>query len=518
MKLAQRSSRRGSAIVLIALLLLLPGCAILTPSADRQPPTAPESLQFSCATPAVVGLRWTAATDNLKVAGYRISRGGTVIGTTGKEFFSDTSVQASTAYTYVVTAFDAAGNTAASDPLTVTTAVASPNGDAPYCQSAVISSMSWNWWSGYTQANGSDLWPVAWGNDGNVYAFFGDGGGFGGDNNRGRTSFGITKITGEPPPTSDSATNVYGGYNAQHPAAINGKASSILALGNDFYAIGGLYRPTDTATDYPNQPSGSPNHVEIAYSIGNAYSWQESPWSFCSIERDSAGSAARSFCPSGFVSFGKGNAGALDNYVYIFGIAAASYWDTGHKIPPAHTYLARVRNDQILTQSAYEYFAGLSTDGAPNWSSSTDRMLPVFTDRNINQTGCNNDVCTMASTLEEAVYIPALKRYVGIAQGEYAAQTSFYDAPSPWGPWTVISYNNINAATGSGGWGNLGTAAGGSLGAHIVNAWSASTGQTIWVTYSSDGTAPPGALFPSATTAMDSFNLVSANLNVTTTR
>jgi hypothetical protein len=118
----------------------------------------------------------------------------------------------------------------------------------------------------------------------------------------------------------------------------------------------------------------------------------------------------------------------------------------------------------------------------------------------------------MASSIAEAVYDPGIGRFIGIAQGEYIGQTSFYDAPHPWGPWTTISYNNIDAATGTGGWANLGTAGGGGLGVHVVNAWTSPDGLTLWLTYSSDGIAPPGASFPPAGTPMDSFNLVRAHL------
>ena len=121
----------------------------------------------------------------------------------------------------------------------------------------------------------------------------------------------------------------------------------------------------------------------------------------------------------------------------------------------------------------------------------------------------------MTSGLGEAVYVRALKRYIATAQGPYVGQTSFYDAPHPWGPWTTVSYNNIDAASGTGGWANLGTAGGESLGVHLVLAWASDDGATLWATYSSDGKAPEGALFPPAGTLMDSFNLVRVHLNIT---
>jgi hypothetical protein len=124
----------------------------------------------------------------------------------------------------------------------------------------------------------------------------------------------------------------------------------------------------------------------------------------------------------------------------------------------------------------------------------------------------------MTSTLEEAVYDAPLERYIGVAQGDYLAQTSFYEAPHPWGPWTTITYNNIDAATGSGGWGNLGTAAGGSLGVHAINAWTSDNGQTLWMVFSSDGTAPPGALFPPPGSKLDAFHLLRVDLQLVRSR
>jgi hypothetical protein len=494
----------GSGDMYLVIVVPAPGTAAA--------PAMPAAPKIVCATAAVVGLQWQPPADSAQIAGYRISRDGTVIGTTFNTYFSDTAVDASTAYTYVISAFDGAGNSEASSPLQASTAAASAAGDAPYCASAVIAGMTWDWSSGYTQANGSDLWPVAWGDDGNVYTFFGDGGGFGGDNVRGRASFGIATISGAPPPTSATERNIYGGYQTEHPSLLAGKASAMIAVGADFYAIAGIYRPTDLKSEYPHQPSGSPNHLEIVYSSGNAYSWQDSQWSFCGMQASGEHRVSGVFCPQGFVSYGPGNAGAPDDYVYVFGMDAASNWGA-HNPPPTHTYLARVPADKLVTQSAYEYFSGFNSKGVPIWSTDAGRMQPVFSDRNADQRGCEA-LCSMGSPIAEAVYVSALKRYIGVAQGGYAAQTSFYEAPNPWGPWAVVAYNNIDAATGSGGWANLGTAAGESLGVHLVNAWTSASGQTLWATYSSSGTAPAGALFPPADTAMDSFNLVRVDLSL----
>jgi hypothetical protein len=475
-------------------------------------PGAPVALQAQCTTAIVVSLKWTAASDAAHIAGYRIYRDGAVIGTTPTQGYSDTSVSGATAYDYRVAAFDSAGRLSDPAALTVTTASASPNGDAAYCGSQAIGSMVWHWSDGFSQANGSDLWPATWGEDGNVYLFFGDGGGFGGDNFLGRTSFGIARVSGKPPLDFATLSNVYGGYQFQHPARISGKASSIVAVGTNFYVLGGIYRPTDSLKDYRSQPAGSPNRVQLAYSLGNAYSWRPAGWTFCSADATGRSALAGTFCPMSFINYGPGNAGAPGGYVYVLGtLNSAFFWAGGIAPLPLNTYLARVPQDRVLTQSAYRYFAGLDRRGQPIWSVNEERMQPIFSDRNVPQIGCNN-LCNMAGALAEVVYDAGLKRYIGIAQGDYLAQTAFYDAPAAWGPWTSIAYDNIDAKTGTGGWAHLGTAAGASLGMHPVNAWTSADGKTLWLTFSSNGKAPKDALFPPAGTEMDAFNLVSVSL------
>lgn len=495
-----RAMRTRCTVALFLGLSALSGCTLLQVH-------APSELRTECATAAVVGLRWSPALDGSRASGYRILRNGEPIGATARSSFADTTVGASMTYTYVIDAFGLFGPIAASAPLTVTTAPAAPSGDAPYCPSPLIRSMEWDWSHGYRAAEGSDLWPVTWGQDGNVYAFFGDGGGFGGDDFRGRTSFGIAMISGRPPLSDAAETNLYGGFQARYPARLSGKARSIIAVGADFYAIAGIYRSGDPKSRRPQPISGSPEHVELAYSLHDAHSWQDSAWTFCNTDTDGT------FCPSGFINFGPGDSRAPDRYVYLFGTSPAADRRLQQSAPAARTYLARVNRRRMLRQSAYRYFAGLDSRSRPIWSAAAERMQPIFTDRNAPQPGCG-DRCGMSGDLEDAVYDAGLKRYIGVAQGGFLAQTSFYEAPDPWGPWTTISYNNIDAATGSGGWGNLGSAAGDSLGVHPVNAWTSSDGRTMWMTYSSSGKAPAGALFPPPGSGLDAFHLLRVDLQV----
>ena len=77
---------------------------------DTVAPTAPTGLTATPVSVSRVNLAWTAATDNIAVTGYRILRNGTQIGTSATTSFSDTTATPATAYTYTVTAVDAAGN------------------------------------------------------------------------------------------------------------------------------------------------------------------------------------------------------------------------------------------------------------------------------------------------------------------------------------------------------------------------------------------------------------------------
>ena len=94
--------------------------------ADSQPPTAPANLAAGTVTSSQVPLSWSASSDDQGVAGYRVFRGAAQVGEAPGTSFTDTTVAASTSYTYTVKAYDAAGNVSpASEPLSVTT----PAGD-----------------------------------------------------------------------------------------------------------------------------------------------------------------------------------------------------------------------------------------------------------------------------------------------------------------------------------------------------------------------------------------------------
>jgi chitodextrinase len=90
---------------------------------DLLPPRSPANLQSSNVSAASLTLSWSASTDNVAVAGYRVFRNGIQVGTTQATTFADTQLVASTIYVYTVAAFDGSGNISVpSQSLSVATA------------------------------------------------------------------------------------------------------------------------------------------------------------------------------------------------------------------------------------------------------------------------------------------------------------------------------------------------------------------------------------------------------------
>ncbi|PWB55048.1 MAG: hypothetical protein C3F13_04830 [Anaerolineales bacterium] len=91
---------------------------------DTTPPSVPTGLTANAASATQVDLDWQASSDNIGVAGYTIYRDSTPLATVSDSSlsFPDTTVAASTTYSYTIDAYDAAGNhSAQSSPVNVTT-------------------------------------------------------------------------------------------------------------------------------------------------------------------------------------------------------------------------------------------------------------------------------------------------------------------------------------------------------------------------------------------------------------
>lgn len=426
---------------------------------DTTPPSTPANLAGSPIGSNIVALTWNDSTDNVGVAGYKIFRGTTQLATTLDTNYSDDTAAASTTYSYTVEAYDAAGNVSkASNAAKVTTPASSGTGTAPYPPSSLIGSMTWDMTGRVQDPNGSDLWPITWGSDGNAYTGWGDGGGFRGSNSLGRVSLGFGSVSGNP--TGVTTKNIWGGYETENTPTFGGKVDTLISVGGVLYGIGAVFPGTAGVSH-----SGGADEQRLVYSTNLGKSWSFTSWAFCT-------ETSATVCPGGFINFGKDNAGARDGYVYAY--AGSGWWLTDADFNTS--YLMRVPNNEVLTQSAWQYFAGLDSSGNATWTSNAANRKPASHDPNGRPIG-------------EAVYNAPLGRYIGVGQGATIGETAFYDAPEPWGPWTTLAYYSD--------WGSLGTAE--TLGVHFCNKWTSADGLTMWATFSSTG-------------SLDSFNLAKVTM------
>jgi len=285
---------------------------------------------------------------------------------------------------------------------------------APYPPSPVIERVEFDFSSRERRAPGSDNWPIAWAENGHQYTTWGDGGGFGGTNQKGRVSLGVARVEGSP--EEYRGINLWGGENATAPAQFEGKSYGILALDDALYM-------------WVSPGSGEENNREarLARSADRGLTWQLAEWAFTQEDQI----MVPTFC-----QFGPGYKDARDGYVYVY---STRLLDPSARMQrPGRIDLLRVPKDLLLQREAYEAFAGGGKNGAPRWSAEMPDKRSVFED----PTGTHR---------LSVSYNTGLRRYllcVEHTQG-YAGNLGIFDAPEPWGTWTTVEY-----ATNWGGFGS----------------------------------------------------------------
>lgn len=333
----------------------------------------------------------------------------------------------------------------------------------PYPPSTAIKGIEWDFAHSVRQAPGSDLWPVTWAADGNLYTAWGDGGGFGGTNSDGRVSLGFARIAG----TAErfEATNVWGGKTGAHIATFGGKVGALVSVQGALYAIGGVW---------PNKVGvktwSCPKEARLLWSDDLAKSWRICDWTFADAKNPEFG-------PVSFLNFGKDYAGARDDYIYMYFTTAWWQW-APRRIPPTETYLARVPRNRLKDRTAYEFYRRPDRDGKPRWTAELKERQGVFVDPN-------------GRHLSKVIYNSALKCYLATAAGRHVGQFALFDAPEPWGPWTTVAYYDN--------WGGLGTTE--ALEYDLPTKWISADGRTLRCVFSSTG-------------KLDSFNMVKGTLQL----
>lgn len=97
--------------------------SVVTQNGDTQAPSMPTNIAAQATEHNKVSLSWTAATDNIGLAGYWLVRNGVTVAKLGPvSGYVDSNVNADSKYTYYLIAFDEAGNNShASTTVSITT-------------------------------------------------------------------------------------------------------------------------------------------------------------------------------------------------------------------------------------------------------------------------------------------------------------------------------------------------------------------------------------------------------------
>ncbi|PTX63070.1 putative secreted protein (Por secretion system target) [Kordia periserrulae] len=112
---------------------------------DTTAPTVPTNVIASNETQTTIDLSWTASTDNVGVTSYEIYSSGALVTATTSTSYQVTGLSPNTAYSFTVSAVDAAGNTSATSTAATTSTTFDPvTGEADLFFSEYIEGSSFN--------------------------------------------------------------------------------------------------------------------------------------------------------------------------------------------------------------------------------------------------------------------------------------------------------------------------------------------------------------------------------------
>jgi hypothetical protein len=281
---------------------------------------------------------------------------------------------------------------------------------SPYPPSPVFAGIDWAPAASVVrQAVDGDNWPVTWGADDALYTTWGDGTGFEPKVPE-KLSCGFARVQGGP--KDFRGENLFS-LNAQPGQGRNGlKAWGLLAVGDRLYAWFG----------HADKKGGM---AQLAWSDDQARTWVFAGWRF------------DEFGLVGFVNFGRGYAGARDDYVYAY-----SHDGPKADVPADRFILMRVPRDRVGERAAYEFFAGQDAAGQPRWSEAVAERAAVFT----NPDSCLRSAMTYHAASRRYLWwqaIPQPRGHRDRGDTRFTGGFAVYDAPEPWGPWTTVYHTTL---------------------------------------------------------------------------
>ncbi|QGJ68815.1 Hypothetical protein PBC10988_4780 [Planctomycetales bacterium 10988] len=282
---------------------------------------------------------------------------------------------------------------------------------APYPPSPVIASVDFRFATECEFGRGSDQWPMTWGADGHLYAAWGDGWGWRGDKSGRKYSIGVTRIAATPPELQ--GTDVWG----DGPGHGFAKPEALVALDDTLHMF---WTRGDSINDLDDTATAESRDGGHSWTYGNDKAFPQAP----------AGFRVRGIC-----QFGPGYQDSLDRFVYVyFGFNRQS-----------DLFLGRVPSEHLFSSEQYEWFTGLAEDNVrATWSKSIKDRQPVFHDPNgyIWHIGVSYNSGLKRFLLTKPHYCPGDDRKTPLVRDSGVASFGLFDAPTPWGPWTTVHYQD----------------------------------------------------------------------------
>jgi hypothetical protein len=274
-----------------------------------------------------------------------------------------------------------------------------------------------------------DLWPSCWSDDDALYTANGDGMGFGNE----FFDIAVNRVTGSP---TDE----------------NGLEGSFLAGGEDVGTVwsgeGFTRKPTgmlcvdgviylavqDLRLDFNEAPAAT---IARSDDHGETWIWDGSAPMF----DDGV------FTTVWFADYGQDSEHAPEpGYAYAYGLDGNWRDSFDDSVPdPTALFLARVPLESVQDVSTWEFYAGEPGDEEPTWTGDIAAKRPVLVDDRVQhpaeggEHAAGQTVGAQNLTVISqggVTYLPKLDRYLYTSWTELTFE--FYEAPSPWGPWTLF--------------------------------------------------------------------------------
>lgn len=239
------------------------------------------------------------------------------------------------------------------------------------------------------QAIDSDNWPMTWADDGDLYTSYGDGSGFDPKTPE-KLGMGFARIQG---PASG-----FRGIN------IRTETGERVGDGPKSPKASGLLMEDGVLYMWVRNVKNS----QLVWSVDRAKTWI---WDF-KIE---AG-----FGSPSFLNYGPNYAGAQDDYVYAYSQQGPSAYEIDDGV-----VLGRVLKHVIRDREHWEFYAGVDKTRKAAWKRESAAALPVLR-------------FPKHCQRVDAAYHAATKRYLLAVGYGHNGGWGIFDAPAPWGPWTVV--------------------------------------------------------------------------------